>query len=284
MPVLVTLILAVACIGCGEDSPSPSVQQPEISQETENPQPLEDPQEPEALQQPEASEEPEILQFGAVTGFITDASTGNPIPWATVTLLDQTVEVERDGRYVFQQIGYAEALRLTIEAGDYETQTEDFVLDIEHLRMNVSLNPLTDSDAEIRQFFDTFSGLIQARDINNLGAIQAHFSEVYLVSDDPVTRFGLATGVIPEKAEKVIPSMTKLFEEFDAIQFRFHDIQVDVTHSRKASARLNLDVITEKGPRPDRNEITAECRMDFRKETLGWKIIFWQLFKVDIHL
>jgi hypothetical protein len=75
-----------------------------------------------------------------------------------------------------------------------------------------------------------------------------------------------------------------LYEEFDAIQFQFHDVQVELIHSGKASARLNLDVITERGPRPDRREITTECQIDFRKAESGWEIIFWRLFKAEIHL
>jgi hypothetical protein len=224
------------------------------------------------------------LQFGAVDGIITDARTGNPIPWATASLLSQTVQVEVDGRYVFTQIGYANALELTVAAEDYEPQTQTFALNVARLALNIALTPLTDPQAEIQEFLDALSELIESQDANNMEAIQAHFSETYVAADDPVTRFGLATGVIPANFKGVIPSVAKLFEEFDAIQFRFNEVQVSVKHTRQASARLNLEVITEKGPRPDRKEVVAECQIDFRKEQDGWKAIFWRLFRADVRL
>jgi hypothetical protein len=227
------------------------------------------------------AEEP---KFGAVSGIITYAGTANPIPGVVVNLLNQTVETGVDGRYVFTQIAYSDALNLTVNAPDYEPQTRTFALQIDRLFLDIALTPLTNPVAEIQQFFDTFSALVESRDMNNLKAIQAHFSEAYLAADDPVTRFGLATGVIPANFEKVIPSITALFEKYNRIKFEFHDIQMNVIHARKASTRLTLDVLTEKGPRPDRNNVTIECQIDFRKEDSDWKATFWQLFKVDVHL
>ena len=250
------LIWLIACIGCGEDSPPVT----DIVQPTAEP------------------------QFGAVSGIVTDAKTGNPIPGVSVTLLDQTTETEADGRYVFTQVAYAEGLSLTVTAADYEPKTQGFSLNVERLTLNVAITPLTDPGAEITEFFDTLSALIESQDMDNLDAIQSHFSPDYLASADPVTDFGVGTGVIPASFEKVIPAMSKLFEEFDGIQFQFNDIQIDVTHAQRASSRVNLNIITEQGPRPDRTEIVAECRIDFRKEETEWKAIFWQLFTVDILL
>ena len=346
------LIWAVACLGCGEDSPSPAVQPAEESQQEEGLPQTPDRQQAEAPQlgtvsgivtdattgnpipgvtvslldqtvetgadggyifaqirfadalnltitdidyQPKTerfelrTEQVRldirlVPKFGAVSGIITDVTTGNPIPGVIVNLLDRTMKTEADGRYGFTQVGYSEALNLTVTDIDYQPKMQGFELRTERLVLNIPLVPLTDPEAEIHQFLDTFSALIESMDMDKLEAIQAHFSETYLAGDDPVTRFGLATGVIPAKFEGVIPSITKLFEEFDAIQFQFRNIQVDVTHSRKASARLTLDVISEQGPRPDRKEIIAECRMDFRKEDSVWKVVFWQLFKVDVLL
>ena len=223
-------------------------------------------------------------RFGAVSGKIIDAKTGNPIPNAVVTLLGQSVKTEGDGRYSFTPVDYADSLTLTVEATDYATQTCVFVLNVDHLGLDIPMPPLTNPDEEIRQFLNTLSTLIASMDAENIEAIQFHFSEIYAASDDPVTRFGLATNVIPANFDKVIGSITTLFEEFDLIQFQFLEIQVEVTHARKAAARLKLDIITEKGLRPDRKEIIAECQMDFRKEESDWKIVFWQLFEVDIRL
>ena len=225
-----------------------------------------------------------LPKFGAVSGVITDATTGNPIPGVTVNLLDWMLKTEADGRYNFAQVGYSEALNLTVTAIDYQPRTEGFELRTERVALNIPLVPLTDTEAEIIQFLEVFSALIESMDIGKLGAIQGLFSETYLAGDDPVTLFGLATGLIPATFDGVVPSITKVFEEYDAVEFRFRNIQVDVIHARKASTRLTLDIISEKGPRPDRREISVECQMDFHKENSVWKIVFWQLFKVDILL
>lgn len=223
-------------------------------------------------------------KFGAVSGVITDATTGHPIPGVTVNLLDRTIKTATDGRYNFTQVGYSEALSLTVTDIDYQPKTQNFELRTERGTLNIPLMPLTNPEAEIIQFLGVFSALIESMDMGKLGTIQGLFSETYLAGDNPVTLFGLATGVIPATFDGVIPAITKVFEEYDAVQFRFRKIQVDVTHAREVSARFTLDIISEKGPRPDRKEIIVECRMDFRKENSVWKIVFWQLFKVDVLL
>ncbi len=225
-----------------------------------------------------------LPKFGVVSGVITDATTGNPIPGVTVNLLGVTMKTEGDGKYDFTQVVYSEAHSLIIADIDYQPKKQSFELRADRVALNIPLVPLTNPEAELRQFLDVFSALLESVDMGKLGAIQGLFSETYLAGDDPITLFGLATGVIPATFDGVIPAITKLFEDFDALQFRFRNIRVDVTHSREASARFTLDIITEKGPRPDKQETIIECQMDFRKENSVWKIVFWQLFKVEVVL
>lgn len=247
--------LALAYFACGDESPVVPLQQPEA------------------------------LQVGAVSGTITDARTGNPIPHATVTLLTQTTKVGVNGKYIFSQITYSETLNLTVEAVDYATQTPTFALNAKSLVIDISLEPLTNPELEIRQFLNTLAKLVGSNDGNNVEAIQAHFSESYLAGADPVTRFfGLPTGVVPANHEQVIPWITKLFETYNTIKFDFYGIMVEVTHTQKASAQLNFDVVTEKGVRSEKQKIVSECEVFFRKEASHWKVIFWQFSKFDIHL
>ena len=252
---LIAACLAIASVGCGEDSPVTPIQTP---------------------QQP---------QVGAVSGIITDAKTGNPIPEAAVTLLNQTVKSGVNGKYIFTQIPHSETLNLTVEAVDYATQMPAFALNTEHLVLNISLEPTTNPELEIRQFLDTLTKLIGSMDDNNLEAIQAHFSESYLAGVDPVTRFfGLPTGVIPANYQQVIPWITKLFETYNAINYNFYGIEMEITHTQKASTQLNLDIVTEKGARSEKGKVVSECEIFFRKEASHWKLIFWQFSKFDIHL
>jgi hypothetical protein len=99
---------------------------------------------------------------------------------------------------------------LTITAADYEFQTQGFALRTEGLLLDIHLILLAKPEDDIRLALDMLSGLIASRDLNNLTAIHAHFSEAYLAANDRVTQFGLATGVIPANFDGIIPAITNL--------------------------------------------------------------------------
>jgi len=223
-------------------------------------------------------------KFGAVSGVISDGTTHNPIQGATVTLLDKTITTEADGRYNFIGVPYSENLSLMIVATDYQPKTESFQLRTDRVGVNIRLMSSTDPRMEITQFLERFSALIESLDIRKLGTIKELFSESYVASDDPTTLLGLATGVIPAKFDDVSQTIIVVFEKYDALQFQFKEIDVDVTNSRQASARFTLHIISEEGPRPNKREILVDCLIDFRKEDLVWKIVFWQLFNVEFLL
>ena len=223
-------------------------------------------------------------KFGAVSGIISDGTTRNPIQGATVTLLDRTITTEADGKYNFIGVPYSEHLTLMIVAIDYQPKIESFQLREARVGVNIRLMPSTDPKMEITQFLHRFSALIESLDIRKLGTIKELFSESYIASDDPITLLGLATGVIPAKFDDVSQTIIEVFEKYDALQFQFKEIDVDVTNSRQASARFTLHIISEEGPRPNKREILVDCKIDFRKEDLIWKIVFWQLFNVEFLL
>ena len=225
-------------------------------------------------------------KLGAVSGVVTDGTTGNPIAGATIKLFDRTMITEVDGRYNFISVPYSGALSLTIEASDYQSKTENFELRTGRVGLNISLMPSTNPETEINQFLERFSALIETLDVGKLETIQELFSETYMAGDDPVTLLGLATGVIPATFDEVNPTITTVFAKYDALQFQFDKIQVEVTNSRQASARLTLHIISEEGPGPDKpradkREIIVDCQIDFRKEDALWKIVFWRLFNVE---
>ena len=222
--------------------------------------------------------------FGAVSGTVTDIRTGNPIPGASVGLAGRTEVTDSDGRYNFIQIPYSEGLNLTVNHADYQGISHTFALDVQRLVLKFPMRPLTNAEAEIGEFLNRFSALIASTDANNIEAIQNLFSEIYRAADDPITRFGVESGSIPADYNHVIPLVTNLFQEYSLLEFQFHDIEVNVVHTREVSARLILDVISQKEPHLDMDRITANCRMDFSKAESGWKIIFWQIFHIEVHL
>ena len=230
------------------------------------------------------SEKPAMLEYGTVSGNITDAGTGNRIPGATVTLLGQSFETGVDGGYTFQGVLYGDVHTLIVTDPDYKPYSQPVVLKQERLVVDVALTPLKDPVVEIQEFFDNFADLLESVDIENIEAIQAHFSETYVAADDPATLFGVASGIIPENYEDIVPAMTQLFEEYVSLQFLFQDIEMDVTHARKAAATLQLDVNAEKGGEDDLRELKASCKFEFRREERDWKIVYWQLFELDIRL
>ena len=223
-------------------------------------------------------------KYGAVSGVISDGTTHNPIQGATVTLLDKTMTTEADGSYNFIGIPYSANLGLMVVATDYQPKTENFQLREPRVGLNIRLMASTDPNMEILQFLDRFSALIESLDVNKLDTIQELFSESYVASDDPTTLLGLATGVIPAKFNDVSQTIIVVFEKYDALQFQFKEIDVDVTNSRQASARFTLHIISEEGPRPNKREILVDCLIDFRKEGSVWKVVFWQLFNVEFLL
>ena len=239
----------------------------------------EDPLEPE----PEP-EKPVVLQYGTVSGTVTDAGTGNPIPGAVVKLLEASVETGAEGVYTFQGVVYDDAHTLIVEDADYKPYTQTFGLNQERLVVDVALTPLKDPAVEIQEFFDNFSDLLESLDMDNIEAILALFSETYVAADDAATLFGVASGIIPENYEDVVPAMTQLFEEYVFLEFLFNDIEIDVTHARKMAVTLRLDVNAEKGEQRDPRELKAHCKFEFRREGPDWKIIYWQLIELDIRL
>ncbi len=227
---------------------------------------------------------PIVIEYGTVSGTVTHGSTENPIPGAVATLLEQSMETGIDGVYTFQGIPYAENYTLVVEDVDYQPYQESFTLGQERLVLNVELLPLRAPAAELQEFLDAFSDLLESLSIENLEQIQALFSETYVAADDEATLFGVLSGIIPENYDDVLPAMTQLFEEYVTLEFLFKDVQADVTHARKASVVLSLDVTAEKGEQRDLREIKARCQFDFRREQSDWKIVHWQLFEIDIRL
>ena len=239
----------------------------------------EDPLEPE----PEP-EKPIVLEYGTVSGTVTDAGTGNPIPGAIVKLLGLSVETSVDGVYSFQGVVYSDGHTLIVEDADYKPYNQPFVLNQGRLVVDVALTPLKDPVVEIQEFFDNFSDLLESLDMDNIEAIRALFSETYVAADDAATLFGIASGIIPENYEDVVPAMTQLFEEYVFLEFLFKDIEMDVTHARKMAVTLRLDINAEKGEQRDPRELKAHCKFEFRREGSDWKIIYWQLIELDIRL
>lgn len=237
----------------------------------------EDPIEPEP-------EKPIVFEYGTVSGTVTDAGTGNPIPGATVKLLGSSVETGVEGIYSFQGVVYGDAHTLIVEDVDYKLYNQPFGLNQARLVVDVALTPLKDPAVEIREFFDNFSGLLESLDMENIEVILALFSETYVAADDAATLFGVASGIIPENYEDVVPAMMQLFEEYVFLEFLFNDIEIDVTHARKMAVTLRLDVNAEKGEQRDPRELKAHCKFEFRREGSDWKIVYWQLIALDIRL
>lgn len=230
------------------------------------------------------TEEPVVLEYGTVSGSITDAGTGNRIPGSTVTLLGESVETGVDGGYTFQGILYADDHTLVVTDPDYQTFNQPFSLNQERLIVDIALTPTKDAAEEIQDFLDNLSDLLETMNGEDLETIQNLFSETYVAADDPATLFGVASGVIPENYEDVMPAVEQLFMEYDALQFLFQDIEMDITHARKAAATLQLDINGEKDGDPDLRTLAARCLFEFRREGREWKIVYWQLFELDIRL
>ena len=127
----------------------------------------EDPLEPE----PEP-EEPIVLQYGTVSGIVTDAGTGNPIPGSMVILMGLSVETGVDGVYTFQDVLYSDTHNLIVRDPDYEYHGQSFSLNQQRLIVNIALTPLKNPVLEIQEFFENFSDLLESVDKENIEAIE----------------------------------------------------------------------------------------------------------------
>jgi hypothetical protein len=229
-------------------------------------------------------EEPMVLEYGTVSGTVTDAGTGNPIPGVLVTLFGKAILTGIDGVYTFQEVLYGDAHALVAEDMHYKPHNQTVALKQERLTVDIALTPLKDPVLEIQEFFDHFSDLLESVDMENIQAIQDHFSETYVAADDDATVFGVASGIIPENYEDVDPAVTQLFMEYTFLEFLFKDVEMDVTHAKKAAVTLRLDVNARKELEEDLREIKADCKFEFRREGPDWKIVYWQLLAIDIRL
>ena len=173
---------------------------------------------------------------------------------------------------------------LVAEDMHYKPHNQAVALKQERLTVDIALTPLKDPVLEIQEFFDHFSDLLESVDMENIQAIQDHFSETYVAADDDATVFGVASGIIPENYEDVDPAVTQLFMEYTFLEFLFKDVEMDVTHAKKAAVTLRLDVNARKELEEDLREIKADCKFEFRREGPDWKIVYWQLLAIDIRL
>ena len=225
-----------------------------------------------------------VLEFGTISGTVTDAGTGNPIPGVVVTLLGRAVKTGIDGVYTFEYVLYGDMHALVVEDMHYKPHNEIIAFKQQRLIVDVALTPLKDPGLELQEFFDSFADLLESVDMENIEAIQALFSETYAAADDDATVFGVASGIIPENYEDVVPAMTQLFMEYTFLEFLFKDMGMDIAHAKKAAVTLRLDVNARKELEEDLREIKADCKFEFRREGTDWKIVYWQLLAIDIRL
>ena len=222
--------------------------------------------------------------MGTVSGTVKDAQTKNPIPGSVVRLLGKEVNTEADGGYTFFDIPYIEEHEITVLDPDYKPFTHKFILDRARLVLPISLTPLHDPTDELNAFLENLSDLLESLDFENIPKIQSLFSESYVASDDDVTMFGIASGVIPPNYESVEPTFTNVFETYSQLHFVFKDREMDITHARKAAIELLLEVDSVKAEDQAMRHLEAKCVFDFRREDSEWKIVYWELLNLDIRL
>ena len=227
---------------------------------------------------------PEPTQYGTVSGIITDAEANNPIPNVVVMLNDLEIKTEADGVYTFLDVPYDVEHQLTVQDPDYQDFKHDFTLNQVRLTINVPLIPKIDNEEELKAFFEDFSALIESVDPENIESLQAKFSETYVAGDDPATLFAIASGVIPQNYESVLPTVTALFETYSWIQFDFKQLEIDITHARKASIHTLLDIESENAGDGDLSHIEARCEFEFRREETDWKIVHWEVLFLDVQM
>ena len=226
--------------------------------------------------------EPEPILYGTVSGKVVDANTSNPLTGAIVKLYGLEVKTEPDGLFVFQGIPYYDEQELIATDPDYQTFTQIITVSNERLTVTIDMIPLIDTEEELDEFFTTFSELIESIDPENIPAIHSHFSESYVAADDPITTFGVLSGVVPPNYDSITPTLTDLFIKYSWLEFVFKDKEMDITDARKASVELLLDVDSEGAEDKILRHLQARSLFELRREGEDWKIVYWQLLRLDI--
>lgn len=231
---------------------------------------------------PEPIVEPEPILYGTVSGKVVDANTENPITGSVVRLFGLEVKTEPDGLFVFQGIPYHDEQELSVTDTNYKHYIQTIIVTSERLVVTVNMVPLIDTEEELDEFFNKFSELIESLDSENIPAIEAHFSESYVASDDPITTFGVLSGVVPPNYDSIIPTITELFIKYSWLEFDFKDKEMDITDARKAAVELLLDVDSEGAEDKILRHLQARSLFELRREGGDWKIVYWQLLRLDI--
>lgn len=236
------------------------------------------------VDEPDSSVPPEPQQFGTVSGIVTDAVTGNPLPGVQVTLSGLVVETEVDGGFVYNDILYGEEQELTVSDMFYQPYSSQIVLSDVRLVHNVALSPLYDHQEELIVVLQDLSDLLETLDMDNLHSLQSLFSDSYVAADDEVTNFGVVSGVVPPNFEGVIPTFTNVFEQYSWLSFTYDTLIFDITHARKGSVEMLIVVDSENAEDKNMRSLEGTCRFDFRREGSKWKIVYWQLMSLNVIL
>ncbi len=236
------------------------------------------------VDEPKTIVQPEPQHFGTLSGFVTDAVTGNPLPGVQVTLDGMMVETEIDGGFVYNDIHYGEEKELTVGDALYHPYSNQIVINEVRLVHNVALSPLNDHQEGVDAVFEDLSTLLESLDMDNLPSLQSLFSESYFAADDQATQIGVNSGVVPPNFEGVIPTFTSVFEQYSWLGFTSENLVYDITHARKASIQMLMTVDSENAEDKNMRSLEGNCRFDFRREGSDWKIVYWQLMNLNIKL
>ena len=220
--------------------------------------------------------------FGIVSGSVADQITNQPIPNTNLTFSGQVVVTDQLGRYVLRQVPYGQKHLLFVKSADYRSIKLEFDLAQDYLPLNILLMRTNNVETEIKNYLARLSDLVAG--MKDVEQIQSHFSPNYVASKDVVTQFGVGTGVIPADYILVQPTFKKLFKVYDKLLFQFDEIRIQAHHARKASARFQLNIIAEKGPRQNKMVIQTEAKIDLEKLDNLWQAHFLQLLEVHLNL
>lgn len=234
------------------------------------------------VDEPQPVVPPEPQQFGTVSGIVTDAITGNPLPGVQVTLDGMKVETAVDGGFTYNDILYGEEKELTVSDTLYQPYSNQIVINEVRLVHNVALSPLNDHQEGVDAVLEDLSVLLESLDMDNLPSLQSLFSESYFAADDEATKFGVNAGVVPPNFEGVVPTFTNVFEQYSWLGFTYANLVYDITHARKASIQMLMSVDSENAEDKRKISLEGSCRFDFRREDGDWKIVYWQLMSINI--
>jgi len=218
-----------------------------------------------------------VVESGGIFGKVTDGETHEPIKDAAVSIGDDSVFTDENGKYIIEDILLSDRLSVVVTAADHVEYKGTISLYQELLSLDVSLMPVDRQSEHILAVFDVISREIAKLDTGRVPAIQSCFSRDFTTGEDDATLLGVFFGVVPPSYNGIPHTIENIVDNYIRVKFSFTDPEIEFRGDFATVLAYYTVVVETAPPDPKQWEIVIYGRFDFRRENGDWKITFWEM-------